>query len=73
MLRKSEVDEEKVAMRSYCSLSSHKGSESIPNMCTATQGEMLSLEKGNQLSIWVQDTSLVDYEEGATTFGMFEL
>ncbi|XP_074530832.1 CD40 ligand [Halichoeres trimaculatus] len=71
MLRKSEVDEEKPVMMAYCSLDSHK--VSFPNMCTAMQGEILTLEKGNQLSIWVQDTALVDYEEGATTFGIYEL
>lgn len=72
-LRKDEKEEEKVVMQAYCSLHSCPGNASIPRMCTATQGEVISLEKGNQLSVWVQNLSLVDYDEGATTFGMYKL
>lgn len=43
------------------------------NRCSASQGEILKLEAGNQLSVWVQDLSLVNYEEGATSFGMYKL
>lgn len=74
-LRKNETDkEEKTVMQAYCSLIDHAGeSGAIPHLCTATQGEVVTLESGNQLSIWVQDLTLVDYEEGATTFGMYKL
>uniref|UniRef100_UPI0037E8E8E7 CD40 ligand n=1 Tax=Semicossyphus pulcher TaxID=241346 RepID=UPI0037E8E8E7 len=73
MLRKSKTAMEKVAMQAYCSLDSHKGSVSIPRLCTASQGEVVALEEGNQLSVRVQDLSLVDYDEGATAFGMYQL
>ncbi|XP_034546631.1 CD40 ligand [Notolabrus celidotus] len=73
MLRKSDTGIEKAAMKAYCSLDSHRGTGSIPNMCTAMQGEVVPLENGHQLSVWVQDLSLVDYEDGATAFGMYEL
>ncbi|XP_076594834.1 CD40 ligand [Chaetodon auriga] len=72
-LRKNDTAEEKTVMQAFCSLDSNSGSASIPRLCTATQGEVITLEKGNQLSVWVQDLSLVDYEEGATTFGMYKL
>ncbi|KAM4554903.1 CD40 ligand [Odontesthes bonariensis] len=72
-LRKTESEEQKVVMMAYCSLSSSHSSESNPHMCTATQMELITLEKGNQLSVWVPDLSLVDYEEGATTFGMYKV
>ncbi|XP_037635191.1 CD40 ligand [Sebastes umbrosus] len=73
-LRKNEIDrEEKIVMQAYCNLDSGSGSESIPRLCTATQGEVITLEKGNQLSVWVPNLSLVNYEEGATTFGMYKL
>ncbi|XP_040903490.1 CD40 ligand [Toxotes jaculatrix] len=73
LLRKNENAEEKVVMRAYCSLDSNTERKSIPQLCTATQGEVIPLEKGNQLSVWVQNLSLVDYTEGATTFGMYKL
>ncbi|KAK2848950.1 hypothetical protein Q5P01_008784 [Channa striata] len=69
-LRKSENGAEKVVMQAFCSLNY---TSKIPQMCTATQGKVISLEKGNQLSVWVQDLSLVDYEDVATTFGMYKL
>ncbi|XP_041799418.1 CD40 ligand isoform X2 [Chelmon rostratus] len=72
-LRKNETAGEKTVMQAYCSLDSHSGSASIPRLCTATQGEVITLEKGNQLSVWVPDLSQVNYEEGATTFGMYKL
>lgn len=75
-LRKNETDkEEKTVMQAYCSLIDHadENGAPIPHLCTATQGEVVTLESGNQLSIWVQDLTLVDYEEGATTFGMYKL
>ncbi|XP_028271395.1 CD40 ligand [Parambassis ranga] len=70
-LRKNEMGEEKVVMQAYCSLD--RSSLSIPHMCTASQGQLITLEKGNQLAVWVQDLSLVDYEEDATTFGMYKV
>ncbi|KAM6923550.1 CD40 ligand [Xenentodon cancila] len=72
MLRKTKTTEEKVVMKAYCSLNSFRP-ESNPHMCTATQGDVITLETGNQLSVYVQDLSLIDYEEGATTFGMYKL
>lgn len=72
-LRKNDTGDEKTVMRAYCSLDSYSGSASIPRLCTATQGEVITLEKGNQLSVWVQDLSLVDYSEEATAFGMYKV
>ncbi|XP_029297771.1 CD40 ligand [Cottoperca gobio] len=72
-MRKNEKGEEKVVMVAYCNLDSASGSALSPQLCTASQGETITLEKGNQLSVWVQDLSLVNYEEGATTFGMYKL
>ncbi|XP_031718623.1 CD40 ligand [Anarrhichthys ocellatus] len=72
-LRKNEKEEEKVVMQAYCNLDSSSRSALIPRLCTATQGEVITLEKGNQLGVWVQDLLLVNYEEGATTFGMYKL
>lgn len=72
-LRKNETGEEKTVMQAYCNLDSRSGPASTPRLCTATQGEVITLEKGNQLSVWVQDLLMVDYEEGSTTFGMYKL
>lgn len=72
-LRKNKTGEEKTLMQAYCNLDSHSGSALIPRLCTAMQGDVISLEIGNQLSVWVQDLSLVDYDEGATAFGMYKL
>ncbi|XP_069550263.1 CD40 ligand [Brachyistius frenatus] len=70
-LRKNETGKETIVMQAYCSLDS--SSESAPRLCTATQGGLITLEKGNQVSVWVKDPLLVDYDEGATTFGMYKL
>lgn len=73
-LRKNETQkEEKTVMQAYCNLDNHSGNVSVPRLCTASQGEVITLEGGNQLSVWVQDLTLVNYEEGATTFGMYKL
>ncbi|KAI9514629.1 hypothetical protein NQZ68_031516 [Dissostichus eleginoides] len=72
-LRESEKGEEKIVMQAYCNLDSSGAPASVPQLCTATQGEVVTLEKGNQLSVWLQDLKLVNYEEGATTFGIFRL
>ncbi|XP_056295734.1 CD40 ligand [Pseudoliparis swirei] len=70
-LRKDDKGEATDVMQAYCNLDS--GPALIPRLCTASQGEAITLEKGNQLSVWVQDLSLVNYEDGATTFGMYKL
>ncbi|KAM9357243.1 CD40 ligand [Symphorus nematophorus] len=69
-LRKSETDKKvKTVMQTHCSLNNG----TISSMCTASQGEVIRLEKGNQVSVWVQNLSKVNYGEGATTFGMYKL
>ncbi|XP_030001629.1 CD40 ligand [Sphaeramia orbicularis] len=71
-LRKSKSETEKqtkTIMQAFCHLDTSK----VSDMCTAMQGDVISLKKGNQLSVWVDDLSLVDYEEGATTFGLYSL
>ncbi|KAM4621452.1 CD40 ligand [Polymixia lowei] len=70
-LRESDSGPVKDVMKSYCSL--EKQEKQSPRMCTANQGEVITLKPGNQLSVWVQDLSLVDYDEGATAFGMYKL
>ncbi|KAM3867022.1 CD40 ligand [Diretmus argenteus] len=73
-LRESETGKETDVMKAYCSLEKpDAGQARSPAMCTASQGEVITLKAGNQLSVWVQDLSSVDYEEGATTFGMYKL
>lgn len=75
-MRENETDKaEKTVMQAYCSLDDHadENDARIPHLCTATQGEVVTLESGNQLSVWVQNLTLVNYEEGATTFGMYKL
>ncbi|KAM9835524.1 CD40 ligand [Syngnathus typhle] len=71
-LRRGESAKETVAMVAYCSLDT-SGSGSNPQLCTASMGEVMSLERGNQLSLWVEDRSLVDYSRAATSFGMYKL
>ncbi|XP_067104311.1 CD40 ligand [Osmerus mordax] len=58
---------EKTLMKAYCSLVTR------PGMCTASQAEVVSLNKGDQLGVWVEDPNLVDYEEDATIFGLYKL
>lgn len=70
VLRKNEAEEEKIVMQAFCNLNSNS---TVPQMCTATQVEVLTLEKGNQLTVWVQDLLLVDYAEEVTTFGTYKL
>ncbi|KAM4733289.1 CD40 ligand [Anableps anableps] len=71
-LRKNEREKEKVVMKAFCSLSNEKP-ELNPQMCTATLQDVITLEKGNQLSIWVEDLLFVNYESEATSFGMYKL
>ncbi|XP_054478373.1 tumor necrosis factor ligand superfamily member 6-like [Anoplopoma fimbria] len=73
MLRRNETGEGTVPMKAYCNLDRNSESASIPHLCTATQGEVIPLERGNQLGVWVPDFSLVNYEEGATAFGLYKL
>ncbi|KAM9741735.1 CD40 ligand [Menidia menidia] len=72
-LRKTETGDGKDVMMAYCSLSSNYIPDSTANMCTATQMGLIKLEKGDQLSVWVPDLSLVDYEGDATAFGMYKI
>lgn len=65
-------EEETTVMQAFCSLAD-AAAATIPRLCTATQGEVVTLDSGNQLSVWVEDLRLVTYEEGATTFGMYKL
>ncbi|XP_059202803.1 CD40 ligand [Centropristis striata] len=69
-LRKSETAKVENVMQAYCNLNYNR---QIPSPCSATQGGLVRLEKGNQLSLWVQDLSLVNYDIAATTFGMYKL
>ncbi|XP_019718893.1 CD40 ligand isoform X1 [Hippocampus comes] len=71
-LKRDESAEEKVAMQAYCSLDP-SGFGSKSQLCSVSLGEVISLERGNQLSLWVQDLSQVDYSEKATVFGMYKL
>ncbi|XP_022050566.1 CD40 ligand [Acanthochromis polyacanthus] len=71
-LRKNNTGNETDVMAAYCDLDS-SGSKKIPRMCTATQGQLITLQAGNQLSVWVRNLFLVNYEDGATTFGMYKL
>lgn len=64
MLRKSMEDKEKNIMQALCFTTS--------GFCTATAEEVFKLEKGNQLSVWTEDISLVRYDQ-ATAFGLFNL
>lgn len=71
-MRKHATDaEETTVMQAFCSLAD--AGTAIPRLCTATQGEVVTLDSGNQLSVWVENLRLVTYEEGATTFGMYKL
>ncbi|KAJ3587874.1 hypothetical protein NHX12_011469 [Muraenolepis orangiensis] len=68
MLKHDETREPEDKMKAYCSL----GNRSI-GQCTASQGQLLHLEVGNLLSVWVENATWVDYEKHATTFGMYKL
>lgn len=66
-LRKDNTDKAKTVMQAYCNLGNGG------TMCTASLGEPMTLERGNQLGVWVEDLSLVNCDEPATTFGMYKL
>lgn len=71
-LRTNDKDQEaKTVMQTFCNLGSGSGSGNT--MCTASQGQVMALEQGNQLGVWVEDLSLVNYGEASTTFGMYKL
>ncbi|CAN9515125.1 unnamed protein product [Ophioblennius macclurei] len=70
LLRNETTKEEKVVMQAFCAMS---GDWSISNSCTASQGQVVALKKGSQLSVWVHNLSLVDYSETSTTFGMYKI
>lgn len=55
-------------MKAYCSLGNN-----VDGLCTASQGQVLRLQEGNLLGVWVENSTWVDYERGATTFGMYKL
>ncbi|XP_018598609.1 CD40 ligand-like [Scleropages formosus] len=42
-------------------------------VCTSFQGGVFKLEKGQKLAVQVADTSLVSFDDTATTFGLFLL
>lgn len=67
-LRKSMKEDGEAIMKAFCNLGNSTNSE-----CTATQQGVIALERGNQLSIWVGNLSLVDYDKAATSFGMYKL
>lgn len=64
-LRKSKIDEEKAMMQAFCNANA--------GVCTATAEGVIKLEKGNQLSVWTEDISLVRYDEKETAFGLYNL
>lgn len=70
MLRKTKSDKNKAIMKAYCHLDQ---SSTKSNVCTATTEDVFKLEKGNQLSVWTEDKSLVDYDEKATVFGLYTI
>lgn len=73
VLRKDKTAKEKVLMQGYCNLESPTEKASIPDICTVTQVDVVKLEEGNQLSVWVEKLSLVDYDENVTAFGIYKL
>lgn len=70
MLRKTKTDKESVLMQAFCHLDRVT---KLSSLCTATTVDVVKLEKGNQLSVWTEDLSLVDYDGSATTFGLYSL
>ncbi|XP_020779221.1 CD40 ligand [Boleophthalmus pectinirostris] len=63
--RKTTTDKPKSIMDAFCL--------TISTLCTATAEDVIKLERGNQLSIWTEDISLVRYDETATAFGLYNL
>ncbi|CAL8331626.1 unnamed protein product [Gadus morhua 'NCC'] len=71
VLRKhNETGKSHDVMKAYCSLGNHGSAQ---GQCTVSQGQVLSLQMGNLLGVWVENHTWVNYEREATTFGMFKL
>ncbi|XP_008418903.1 CD40 ligand [Poecilia reticulata] len=70
-LRNMETGEEKEVTKAHCSLSDKDGLN--PQLCTVTLQDVITLSRGNQLSVWVENLSLVDYGKQSTSFGMYKL
>ncbi|XP_054886473.1 uncharacterized protein LOC129360357 [Poeciliopsis prolifica] len=70
-MRNSETEAEKEVTKAHCSLSDKDGLS--PQLCTVTLQDVITLSKGNQLGIWVENLSLVDYGKQSTSFGMYKL
>ncbi|KAJ8015710.1 hypothetical protein DPEC_G00028960 [Dallia pectoralis] len=68
-MRKGTKGEGETLMTAHCSI----GSKEKPEKCTAFQSGVFSLEPGDQLSVSVTDPELVNYEQDATTFGLYKL
>jgi len=66
---REETGKPRDAMKAYCTRGNHRNG----GLCTTSQGQLLQLEPGNLLGVWVENTTWVDYESGATTFGMYKL
>ncbi|XP_029368660.1 CD40 ligand [Echeneis naucrates] len=73
LLKKHGKGENEIVMQAFCSLLRSNEKIASPQLCTATNGKVVKLEKGDQLSVWVQKLSLVDYGDRATSFGMYKL
>lgn len=66
---RDETGETRDVMKAYCTRGNHRNGD----LCTTSQGQLLQLQAGNLLAVWVENTTWVDYETGATTFGMYKL
>ncbi|XP_062380627.1 CD40 ligand [Sardina pilchardus] len=63
-MKPEEIDE--VLLRSYCP------PQQLP-LCTASQGGVFKLDKGDQLYVQVTNLNWVHYDRNATFFGLYEL
>ncbi|KAL4648266.1 CD40 ligand [Arapaima gigas] len=63
---KPDQSEGEILLKAFCNWTSKM-------LCTSFQGGVFKLEKGQKLSVTVADTSLVNFDEKATTFGLFLL
>ncbi|XP_014840125.1 PREDICTED: tumor necrosis factor ligand superfamily member 6-like [Poecilia mexicana] len=70
-LKNMETGAEKEVAKAHCSLSDKDGLN--PQLCTVTLQDVITLSRGNQLSVWVENLSLVDYGKQSTSFGMYKL
>ncbi|KAK0148905.1 hypothetical protein N1851_010658 [Merluccius polli] len=67
-LKPSAAGEPRDVMKAYCSLGGR-----TKGQCTASQGQVLRLQAGELLGVWVENATWVDYDIGATTCGMYKL